>query len=362
MPNLQVTLKPSAEQDVVPGDFTVEATFINADDQNAVLNLSQASHPSLVLEVSNGEGKRVLLAPPGAPDERDMAPAEPLPPGESATVVYAGFLDRSLAAGHYRLRYFSPYAALGGSQEDPLASDWIEFTVREMREFHSVEPLERFPRGPEPRPALFLVPWLWWWRWWHWLWCRIFRPFLGRRCDRVLSRDIDEARTETISNAPPGSEAWNGTYGWQARALVTVDESRCLVTATVRVRLTGTVTADQQTAWETAIEAAWSNIFKLCCPCCCCGGGYTIFSDIQFVTSGEHQVVNVGTSTSNMGNWGASDTVDVRHEFGHMLGALDEYFTVDGVNWGAGRQATGSIMNNPANPPEARHYDLIRAA
>jgi hypothetical protein len=61
-----------------------------------------------------------------------------------------------------------------------------------------------------------------------------------------------------------------------------------------------------------------------------------------------------------MGNWGASDTVDVSHEFGHMLGALDEYFTVNGVDWGAARQPTGAIMNNPANPPAARHYDTVR--
>ena len=62
------------------------------------------------------------------------------------------------------------------------------------------------------------------------------------------------------------------------------------------------------------------------------------------------------------GCWGASDTIDVSHEFGHMLGALDEYFTVNGVAWGPGRQATGAIMNNPANPPVARHYDTVRQA
>jgi hypothetical protein len=45
-----------------------------------------------------------------------------------------------------------------------------------------------------------------------------------------------------------------------------------------------------------------------------------------------------------------------------MLGALDEYFTVNGVDYGAGRQPGGNIMNNPANAPVAHHYDLIRAA
>jgi len=90
--------------------------------------------------------------------------------------------------------------------------------------------------------------------------------------------------------------------------------------------------------------------------------GFPIHVAVQFVTSGEHQVVNVGTSTTNMGNWGATDTVDVSHEAGHMLGALDEYFTVNGVDYGLGRQADGAIMNNPANPPAARHYDLILQA
>jgi len=45
-----------------------------------------------------------------------------------------------------------------------------------------------------------------------------------------------------------------------------------------------------------------------------------------------------------------------------MLDALDEYFTVNGVNYGPGRQATGNIMNNPANAAAVHHYELIRAA
>ena len=61
-----------------------------------------------------------------------------------------------------------------------------------------------------------------------------------------------------------------------------------------------------------------------------------------------------------MRNWSAADTVDVTHEFGHMLGNMDEYFTVNGTDFGPGRQAGGNIMNNPANTPIARHFDLIK--
>ena len=115
-------------------------------------------------------------------------------------------------------------------------------------------------------------------------------------------------------------------------------------------------------AWENAIEAAWGNRFKLCCGGCCCLNGYTIAMDIQFVTAGEHHAVTVGGSTANMTNWGAADTVDVSHEVGHMLGNPEEYFTVDGVAYGPARQPGGNIMNNPANPPEAKHYGLVRSA
>jgi hypothetical protein len=196
----------------------------------------------------------------------------------------------------------------------------------------------------------------------HWIACFI-RRILGLRCDRVLEQEVDQAVTETISNAPPGSEAWNGTYSWHSRFHVRVDESACRVTVTVRVRLRGGATTEaQRSAIETAIENKWNNKFKLCCRCCCCQDGYAIVTDLQFVDSGEHQTVDIGASTTDMTHWTANDTVDVTHEFGHMLGAPDEYFTVNGTNYGPGRQATGPVMNNPANNPVARNYDLIRDA
>ena len=62
--------------------------------------------------------------------------------------------------------------------------------------------------------------------------------------------------------------------------------------------------------------------------------------------------------TQDMLSWGPSDT-DQGHEVGHMLGNKEEYFTVDGIPHGPGRQPSGNIMNNPANPPVAAHYQLI---
>ena len=363
MPPLEVSLRAPKTDDAVPGDFMVKATFANAGPEPTTLNLSQASHPGLALELLDSGDKIVHLPPPSAPDERDLEKGETIAQGQSVDVQYAGFLDRSLEPGAYRIRYNAAYEALGGKQDEPLQSDWLEFTVGKTAEVApSAEPLE--PIQPS-KPSLVSRSPFWIGglvRFLCWLWCLILKILHIRRCNRVLTREVDEQRNETISNAPAGAEAWNGNYAWRARFTVVVDEARCRVTVTVRVRLNGAITNAQRGAWETAIESAWNNRFKLCCDWCCCPQGYTIVTDIQFVNSGEHQVVNVGATTTNMGNWGATDTVDVGHEFGHMLGALDEYYTVNGVNYGAGRQATGNIMNNPANNPAAHHYDVIRGA
>jgi hypothetical protein len=372
MTQLRAHLRAEKTQDVIAGELAVTVTFTNGGDETVRLNTHQASHPALVLDVRDGKNEEVLLAPPSAPDAEDLEPGEPVEPGAELTLGYAGFLDRSLPPGAYRVRYFGEFEPLGGSRDDPLSSDWLEFSIRPARGFPLGEripglqkpaPDDSRPAGGAPWESVLRGVWISFTRLWWWLWCWLSRRLLGLRCDRLLAREFDEPRTETISNAPAGSEAWNGTYRWRSRFLLTLDEAACGATVTIRVRLVGTITAAQRTAWEAAVEAAWNSRFKLCgTRWCCCSDGMAIVCDLQFVTSGEHQVVNVGASTTNMGNWGANDTVDISHEFGHMLGALDEYFTVNGTNWGPGRQATGAVMNNPANPPAARHYETVRAA
>jgi hypothetical protein len=344
MPALRITLEPRKPRDAAPDEVFLEAAVVNEGPEPVRFNADQAAHPSLVLEVEGPSGQRVRLPPPPPPTERELGPGEPLAPGSDARLRYAGFLDPALGPGRFRARYFGDVESLGGSIDDPLASEWVEFELPRPR--------------PRPRPKLWPPPWPFLWKWLRWL----IELIIGwlRRCKRVYEQEVDEAVTQTISDAPPGSEAWNGTYGWRARFLLRIEEASCRVRVTVRVRVTGTLSAAQQSAWESAIESAWTNIFKLCCGSSCCPGGYRIEADIQFVTSGEHQVVTAGAGTVSMGLWGAADTVDVRHEFGHMLGALDEYFTVNGVVWGAARQPAGAIMNNPANAPVARHYELIR--
>jgi hypothetical protein len=332
-------------REIAADDLLLELTVTNKSAQPVRFNVLQAAHPSLVLEVEGPSGQRVLLPPPSAPSEDEIAPGEPLEPGTSVALEYRGFVDPSLGPGTFRVRYVGRFPALGGSPGDPLVTDWVEFELP--------------PPVPWPKPKPpWLVPWWVFKEWWRWLIELILGRF--RRCQRVWEQEVDEARTETISNAPPGAEAWNGTYGWRSRFFLRIEEASCVVRVIVRIRATG-ATAAQQSAWKTSIENVWSNIFKLCAGSRCCSNGFDIVAEVQFVASGEHQVVVAGASTTNMGNWGASDTIDVGHEFGHMLGCLEEYFTINGTDWGAARQPGAPIMNNPANPPVARNFELVRS-
>jgi hypothetical protein len=193
--------------------------------------------------------------------------------------------------------------------------------------------------------------------------------------------EVNENITETISNAPAGSEAWNGTYGWSSKFTVTADRPGCTVKVTVKIKVTGTITDDQKAAWKSAVETKWNGKVKLLCPdsrCpAACAAGYPVSIELKYVDSGEHYEVTANAAdadadgraglggTTSMTGWGVADTIDITHEFGHMLGNPEHYFTTNGTDYSNGgtkqgfRDADGDIMNNPANDPTAVDYTLV---
>jgi hypothetical protein len=202
--------------------------------------------------------------------------------------------------------------------------------------------------------------------------CHKYEP--PKPCDQKSfpPRNVNRPVTEVISGAPPPYTAWNNTYSWDARFTVAVIRNPCAITVIVKLRVTGTISAAQKSAWKAAIEAKWNGKVKLYCPDASCAracpDGYPLSVDVQYVRSGQHHTVAAGPATRDMAVWGVNDTVDITHEFGHMLGNPEEYFTTNGVNWAVTvdgvnypfRSPNGSVMNNPANDPAPRHYDMIR--
>ncbi len=124
-------------------------------------------------------------------------------------------------------------------------------------------------------------------------------------------------------------------YGWTARYRIEIDNRECVIRIVLRIRLvagTGVSAADiatVQARWEPAIEAAWTGRFpiELLEGRCSCKSLRTVV-DVQFVTSGEHHVVNVraGSGRADMGTWFVNSTGGTAaHEAGHMFGNPDEY-------------------------------------
>lgn len=156
------------------------------------------------------------------------------------------------------------------------------------------------------------------------LWVTVLDVFCGIVCflRRLLApNEVSESRSECI-------------YGWTAAFRIT-EEKECVLQIVVRIRLQpdADVTQQQlqnaQATWEPAIERAWSGRFRIRrkdgdCPC----EEYRVLVDVQWVTSGEHHVVQVhsGSGRADMGNWFITSTGGTAaHEFGHMLGNPDEY-------------------------------------
>lgn len=202
--------------------------------------------------------------------------------------------------------------------------------------------------------------------------CHKYQP--PKPCDQkpFPPRNVDHPTTEVISGAQAPYTAWNGTYSWNAKFTVIVTRNPCAVKVIVKLKVTGTITAGQKSAWKSAIESKWNGKVTLYCSdenCTqACPNGYPVSVSVEYVNSGQHQTVIASPATKDMAIWGVNDTVDVTHEFGHMLGNPEEYFTTNGVNWAVTvngvfypfRSPNGTVMNNPANDPVPRHYDLIR--
>ncbi|MFC1540207.1 hypothetical protein ACFL41_01805 [Gemmatimonadota bacterium] len=355
MPDLNVSISHITKESSDGARTGVKVQFANQTDREVTINPVYVASPSLVLQVRNDKGQRIHLPPPPLPNPDEDKIERTIRPGETYEVAYRGFLDLYQASGRYQVRYYSSFPQFGGSERDPLESEWLDIEVicpeRKPVKFFKGEDISR------PIRVRFLII--------RRIICWLLRMLRLLRCTKIRSTEVDMSLSQEMTDAPAGKEAWNGTYGWHARFFVEVNQPDCAVYVTVRLRTINDgadLSNAEQVAWENALQNAWSNLFKLCYSGCCCENGYPIHLDVQFVNSNEHNIVNVQNSTTNMGNWGDSDTVSICHEMGHMLGARDEYYTVDGVAWGLPFQNGAGIMNNPNEAPLDRHYNLVRLA
>lgn len=197
------------------------------------------------------------------------------------------------------------------------------------------------------------VAWYWVSRWvcvaWYWvryvvcLWLCLIRWLFARN-------EVSVSRSECI-------------YGWTAAYRIT-EEANCVLAIVVRIRLqpdpgvTQQQTQAAQAVWEPAIEQAWAGRFPIrrtAGDCAC--REYRVTVDVQWVTSGEHHVVQVhaGNGRADMGNWFLNNSGGTAaHEFGHMLGNADEY--ADPACPTRTVTSDNSIMQTTSGQVRQRHY------
>lgn len=207
-------------------------------------------------------------------------------------------------------------------------------------------------------------------------------PLTGVQAEKpVTTKAVSQPIRETISNAPDPYGAWNGNFGWDSKFDLVIDPNDH--TCTIVMRLFSGADEATKAKWETAIESKWGGRYSLSVAGATPEAAaelYRIDCDLQWTASAgaAHYTVNAQAAdstsdgrsglggTSSMTDWGVEDDVDVTHEFGHMLGAPEDYFTTNGVDNTLGgtrrgfRDENGGIMNNPSDDPFTQHYELIR--
>ena len=202
-----------------------------------------------------------------------------------------------------------------------------------------------------------------------------------RKPRMVRRKEVDREVQETISHAPAAFSAWEGTYKWRAKWRLKLDMRDDSAELNVKVRLYSTASRAIRHKWSRAIRKKWSGKFGFYVEGV--DGGdelYPINVGIEWVDdpAKAHYTITpnvVGATASgraglggtiSMEGWGETDTVDVTHEFGHILGCPEEYFTTNGVDYSKGgtrqgfRDPGGGVMNNPAGPALARNFKMIR--
>lgn len=141
-------------------------------------------------------------------------------------------------------------------------------------------------------------------------------------------------------------------YGWTASFEQTWTHVR------VRIRLNPDAGISQATmntlmaAWQAGIPATWDNRWSCArpgeLPC-------RLRFEVLWVSSNQHHTVRVrpGPERSNMTCWDTQDTGAVAsHEYGHMLGNVDEY--ADGNCPSRNPVNTGTVMDNNSAVVPAR--------
>ncbi len=172
-----------------------------------------------------------------------------------------------------------------------------------------------------------------------------------------FSADLCSISPETITGSLSSENGFAWRYGYD----IEFTDNKVYVNVAIDLIPAGGVTKPEldriKPSWEKGIEEIWSGKFALVTPS---GQQYPIIIDAHFKGHRFHHkvIVHPECGRSDELNWNIFDSpLIAAHEFGHMLGAFDEYMR------GATASQSGIIDNTSimtCNPTHGvtyeRHY------
>ena len=174
--------------------------------------------------------------------------------------------------------------------------------------------------------------------------------------------EIGDISPETITGRMTAMNGFVWRYGYD----IGIKDGKVIVHVAINLIPAGGVTQLEldrgKYAWERGIERIWSEKFSLVTPT---GESYPIVIDAIFTGNRFHHdvIVRPGGGNSDELNWRLLNSPEiVAHEFGHMVGAFDEYRR--GATAPQGEIIDSmSIMRGSPNGVSTygRHYEGFRA-
>jgi hypothetical protein len=188
-------------------------------------------------------------------------------------------------------------------------------------------------------------------------------------CNDVLRLPIGgrplsvRARLEAMARERHSFRQSECIYGWTAA----FDQTWTHIVVRVRLGYDDNVSVTRRAAlearWKDGIERIWNGKWG-------CGRQREIASplsfDVLWVTNDEHHTVQVsdcpttGPCVTDMGHWHTSDPGSTAaHEFGHMLGSVDEY--ASGTCPKRSPVNTGTVMDSNSDYVPSRMMERFAA-
>lgn len=167
------------------------------------------------------------------------------------------------------------------------------------------------------------------------------------------------AEAETVSGRETSGKAFLWNYGFDADLSDHAVKVRVLVNFIPAGGCSRAELERAKAGWRERIDQVWNGKF---CFVTADGTRYPIVVSFVDAGPGAHYEVVVRKSgrNTNLLNWNLSDSAGhAAHEFGHMLGAFDEY--AGGATGPQGKELENSVMTNrPSGNAYPRHYEKIK--